>query len=456
MQPIHHLFSRAGFGLSPQEWARWQDQQPHRAVDQLLREARVPKPLEQPKMIIPQDPEKLTRDKRLELIQQRLQQVAQINAEWMLRMAHPSESALLERMTLFWHGHFACEIRGGELAISYLNTLRQHGLGHFGELTKAVAREPAMIRYLNNQQNRKQSPNENFARELMELFTIGRGHYSEQDVQEAARAFTGWSSTLQGTYRFRPFWHDYGSKTFMGHTGKFGGDDIIDLILERRETADFIAQKLYRYFVHPAGHSLREQELAEVLYQSDYHIGQTMSHLLRADWFYAPENWRVQIKSPVVLLAGLMRALQVKAPDRMSLVYIQRLLGQTLFRPPNVAGWPQGRQWIDNATLMNRLNLAQAIVQGSSLPGRAKDNPKAANRTERPAKMQVEVDLRPLWQLVRAASAKDALNNLMAYLLPGQSVSNDLIRQYSRGASPQEEVAFMAVRLMTMPEYQLC
>jgi PAS domain-containing protein len=145
-------------------------------------------------------------------------------------------------MTFFWHGHFACKPDFGKLSMQYLNTLRKHALGKFGDMLLAIAQDPAMIRYLNNQQNRKEKPNENFARELMELFTLGRGQYSEKDIKEAARAFTGWSSDLRGDYLFRPMWHDYGSKTFFGKTGTFDGKDIVNIILEKPETAQFIVR----------------------------------------------------------------------------------------------------------------------------------------------------------------------------------------------------------------------
>lgn len=450
-----------GFGLSPAKWQQYRNLAPATARDQvirvLLQGARHPRPLPSSQStFLPADLRMADQEDRLAIIKERRMQAVIINTEWLQRMADPAEPALLERMCLFWHGHFACEINGGDLAISYLNTLRTHGLGYFGDLVKAIAREPAMIRYLNNQQNRKEQPNENFARELLELFTIGRGQYTEQDIKEAARAFTGWSSTLGGTFQFRPRWHDYGQKTFMGKRGPFDGDDIIDIILEHKETAHFIVGKLYRYFVHPAGHASHEAELASVFYESNYHIGRTIEYLMRSEWFYAPENWRVQIKSPVVLMAGLMRTLRVHAAEPLALVYIQRMLRQVLFRPPNVAGWPGGRQWIDNATLMTRLNLAQAIIQGRGLPGRAKDDLKAKAREEGPQRMAVEVDLKPLLALGQANEAERMRENLTTYILPGMPVPEALLARYGRGRSPEEETVFTAIRLLSMPEYQLC
>lgn len=427
----------------------------NQAVTQLLKDARRQKPIDTPNESIPDNIRMMSDEERAEVFKDRLLSVATVNAEWLSRMADPKASPLLERMCLFWHGHFACDIKSGGMAASYLNTIRQHALGRFGELAKGIAREPAMIRYLNNQQNRKQSPNENFARELLELFTIGRGNYTEQDIKEAARAFTGWSSNFDGTFRFRRFAHDYGPKTFMGRTGKWDGDDIIDIILEQRATAEFLAGKMYRYFVNPIGNTEGITRIANKLYESGYHIGETVEYIMRSDWFYAPGHWRAQIKSPVVLIAGLMRSLGIQTEESMSLIYMERLLGQVLFKPPNVAGWPGGRHWIDNATLMARLNLPSVMILGSGMIGRAKDNPKASMRENGPRKLKVSVDLRPLLAVGQADNPDSALAQLTDYLLPGMDLPADLIKRYARASSPQESIAFAAIRLMSMPEYQL-
>jgi uncharacterized protein (DUF1800 family) len=187
-------------------------------------------------------------------------------------MSNPNHSALLEKMTLFWHGHFACTIKVGMLAAQQLNSIQQHALGNFRDLVLAIARDPSMIRFLNNQQNKKRQPNENFARELMELFTIGRGFYTENDVKEAARAFTGWSSNLSGEYVFRERQHDFGEKRFMNKRGNFDGTDIIDILLERRETAHFITKKIYQYFVNEKVNERRLEQLAAGFYDKNYDI----------------------------------------------------------------------------------------------------------------------------------------------------------------------------------------
>ncbi|MEL6926092.1 MAG: DUF1800 family protein, partial [Bacteroidota bacterium] len=233
---IKHLYCRAGFGVHPKKWPALQQQAVEKIVDSLVQEAKQAGVLTAASAydrLSPNEFRKLSDQQKAELRREDRKLVAQQNVEWLLRMADEKSSPLLERMTLFWHGHFACITRASKLANAQLNAIRQHALGNFRDLVMAIAKDPSMIRFLNNQQNRKQQPNENFARELMELFTIGRGHYTEQDIKEAARAFTGWSSTLRGEYVFRQRQHDEGTKNFMGRSGNFNGDDIVNILLER-------------------------------------------------------------------------------------------------------------------------------------------------------------------------------------------------------------------------------
>ncbi|NJL73777.1 MAG: DUF1800 domain-containing protein [Saprospiraceae bacterium] len=363
IQQINHLSWRAGFGFHPSAWEKVQSRSLEDAVKYLFRGQKNTVTLltnqtsTRQSAIHDSSEEDQNEARMLEK-----QSVMQQNAQWIARMADPSEDTFLERMTLFWHGHFACRITLGDLATAQLNTFRQHALGNFKDLVLAVAKDVAMIRYLNNQQNKKRSPNENFARELMELFTIGRENYSEQDIKEAARAFTGWSSNLEGKFVFRPYEHDYGSKTFMGKKGDFDGGDIIDIILAREETALFLVTKIYRYFVNETIDEMMVKTLAKQFYQSNYNIAQLMRTIFESDWFYAPKNIGTKIKSPVELIAGVMRTLEVEFSSPFPLIRIQKTLGQTLFDPPNVAGWKGGNAWIDNATLMIRLNLANGFI----------------------------------------------------------------------------------------------
>ncbi len=218
-----------------------------------------------------------------------------------------------------------------------------------------------MLRFLNNQQNRKQHPNENFAREVMELFTVGRGNYTEQDIKEAARAFTGWSFDLNGTFVFRKYAHDEGLKTILGKTGYFTGDDVLTILLEQPQTAQFITQKIYRYFVNDTIDAGHVQWLSKRFYESNYHIGLLMQDIFTSSWFYEEKNIGAKIKSPVELLAGIRRILPLQFQNEGVQLVLQKLLGQLLFYPPNVAGWAGGKTWIDSSTLMLRLRIPQLI-----------------------------------------------------------------------------------------------
>lgn len=457
MQNIKHLYWRAGFGLSPIEWKQKNSWTIQRAVDDLFKSARNPKALPLPGKPDRKALAKLSQEEKAALLKKSRAEVASINTDWVLRMASPQSSDLLERMTLFWHGHFACRSRSGILAAQQLNTLREHALGSFRDLLIGVAKDPSMIRYLNNQQNKKRKPNENFARELMELFTIGHGNYSEKDIKEAARAFTGWSSTVDGNYIFRQAVHDTGSKTFMGKTGRFGGEDIIDLILERRETADFICRKVYRYFVNTKVNEQHVAEMSKTFYQSAYDIGKLMRFVLESNWFYAAENQGNKIKSPVELLAGLIRTMDLEFQNPAAIIFLQRAFGQILFNPPNVAGWPGGKNWIDNSTLMTRLNLAQSMIGTTAFNFRAKASLEDKNRGKSQNRLEVKANLKPLLDLVKGKNRTESIANLAEYILLSQpQVRPRMIEQFSPLEAENEFVALAAIRLMSLPEYQLC
>jgi len=298
---------------------------------------------------------------RMQAIETMASQLDNARLRWHKSMSNES-ICLREKMTLFWHGHFACQCTLESTAQQYLDTIRKHALGNFRELLHAVAKTPAMILFLNNQQNRKGLPNENFARELMELFTLGRGKYTEQDVREAARAFTGWSTDSEGNFYFRSNNHDFGEKSIFGKQGRFKGEDILELILDRPETATYIAGKIYRYFVSEVIDAEMVDQLAKQLVSNNYELA-PMMHLLFTDHrFYAKANIGTRIKSPIELLAQLSRLFEMQFDVASDLTFLQRAMGQVLFDPPNVAGWKGGLDWINNSTLMLRLNLAKYLL----------------------------------------------------------------------------------------------
>jgi uncharacterized protein (DUF1800 family) len=443
LQRISHLYWRAGFGLSPQQYRRYRAWPLDRVLDELLRpDVAVADEL-------PDMPDLVSREASPEMRQQQReasrmaarQGMLKVNTDWLLRMATAETGILRERMTLFWHGHFACESRLPKLAVQQLNTIRQHALGNFRDLLVAISRDPAMIRYLNNQQNRKQQPNENFARELMELFTIGRGHYTEQDVKEAARAFTGWSSTLRGEFVFRSRQHDFGPKTFFGQTGNWNGEDVIDMILAKPETAVFLTRKIYRYFVSPAVDEARVQALAQTLYASDYDIGQLMVRIFRSEWFYDQNVIGSKVKSPVELLAGFIRQLQLSDVQPLALLGLERALGQVLFKPPNVAGWPGGLSWIDNSTLLLRLQLGSTILRATVPDFSLREEAEGPAR-QRLRKLEAQADLAALQALGTSAAA------LQPYLLQLPAQLDTRVATL--------DFATTLDYLLSLPEYQFC
>ena len=455
MHEILHLYWRAGFGLSPREWKEKKKWSRKKAINQLFSEAKYIQTLEagETPTFNPQMKEEALKAMR----QKERRMVALQNIDWLKRMGSSNHSPLLERMSLFWHGHFACKTRLSKLASQQLNTIRQHALGNFRGLLLAIAKDVSMIRFLNNQQNKKQKPNENFARELLELFTIGRGHYSEQDIKEAARAFTGWSSNLKGEFVFRKFQHDYGQKTFFGKTGNFDGGDIIDIVLEKRETANFICQKVYRYFVNEKLNQKHVAELTDVFYNSDYDIEKLMRHIFSSDWFYAKENVGSKIKSPVELMAGILKTLNVDFKNDMALIFVQKALGQVLFSPPNVAGWAGGKSWIDNSTLMLRLNLAAYLLNSGDVNFKLKDDLKAQRGNKAFRKLTAEVNLTPIRESFRNHSNQNLFEELSSGLLQVKpSIDNQFVNQVSKAVGTDDHLKMILLSLMSLPEYQMC
>jgi uncharacterized protein (DUF1800 family) len=298
------------------------------------------------------------RDKLKDVQKDRKEEQGTLNTTWIDLMA-ASRGVLREKMALFWHGHLVSRSLNPAFSQSYLNTLRENALGKFGDLLMAVSKEPSMLQFLNNKQNKKRSPNENFARELMELFTLGRGNYSEKDIKEVARAFTGWDFDLQGRFIFREFQHDNNEKTIFGKTGNFKGEDVIKMILERKETAQFLTTKIYKYFVNEniSGKEKRIAELSKRFYKTDYDVADLLENIFTTDWFYDQENIGSHIKSPIELLVGIKRTLGATFDNQQPNLFIQKVLGQVLLYPPNVAGWAGGKNWIDSSSLLFRMQF---------------------------------------------------------------------------------------------------
>lgn len=354
-----HLYARSSFFVFAQEWNKSDDRK--KVVEAIVKDQKFdPLNYDLPKL----DPDvfkKGSKSKRQALRKTWRQQALEINAIWIRKMI-TTKYAFQERMTLFWTGHFACRtIDNPYFTLDLNNKLRKHALGNFRDLLVEVAKSPAMINYLHLKQNKKGKPNEDFARELCELFTLGRDvDYTEKDVMEIARAFTGRTYNFNGEHVVNPRQHDDGEKTIFGKTGRYTGEDVLDMILENPHTADFIAKKVYLEFVQQELNDQHVRELSNVLFQSNYSIKTMMTYLFEADWFYEAKAKR--LKSPIELLVGLGRMFELEFQDAKSLFRIQKVLGQVLFDPPNVAGWPGGRSWIDASRLAFRLRLGALIT----------------------------------------------------------------------------------------------
>ncbi len=341
------------------------------AIERVLREPRrsaiTPAPgwVEEP--IVPiSKVRQMSDEERRAFRAEQLRQAVELRAWWVSEMLD-TNSPLTERMTLFWHNHFVSsqvKVRANQLMYRQNVLFRQHALGSFAELLRAVARDPAMVVYLDSSTNRKGRPNENFARELMELFTLGEGQFTERDVREAARAFTGWSIDPEnGRFLYRPFAHDEGAKTVLGRSGNLNGDEVLDVLLAHPRTAEWITAKLWREFVSPTPDEVEVRRIAAQFRSSGYQVKVALRELLNAPAFWAVENRAALIKSPVDVVVGAVRQLGVDVPDRTALALAAAGLGQNLFAPPNVKGWPGGEVWINSTTLLARKQFVERLLR---------------------------------------------------------------------------------------------
>lgn len=291
-----------------------------------------------------------------------------LQAWWMAHLL-ATRAPFTERMTLFWHNHFTSSIQKTlQPSLLYQQNLllRQHALGNFADLLHAIAKDPAMLVYLDGYQNVKGSPNENFARELLELFTLGRGHYSEADVKAAARAFTGWGiDNRTGRFVFRPEQHDASPVTFLGKAGISRGEDIFNHLLQHPRTAEHISEKCWRHFVsNSTPDAATVKAWAQVFRHSRYDIKALLREVLLSEAFWAQRHRGTLIKSPIDILVGTVRMIPYPRESIAAMTNLCRLLGQELFDPPNVQGWQGGDHWISTQTLLVRISYLTKLSRG--------------------------------------------------------------------------------------------
>ena len=448
-----HLLSRAGFGFSLSQVPDLYEKSPEEFWAELIR-AKTFRPIDLVSKSADLDYGTLSQmdaASRKEKLAKNRGQVIGINLRFFDEMVH-SEDQLQEKMAFFWNGHFATRIINAKFNEDLLNIVRENALGNFGDLLKAVSKSAAMLQFLNNQQNKKDQPNENFAREVMELFTMGTGNYTEKDVKEGARAFTGWGFQKDGNFYERPRLHDDGSKTFLGKTGNFNGEDVLNIILSQKATARFITQKIYRFFVNEIVDEKIVANLSEKFYASGYDIKGLMTAIFTSDWFFEEKNIGAKIKSPIELMAGIMRVIPTQVDNPRNLIVYQKLLGQMLLYPPNVSGWPSGESWIDSSTLLLRMQIPQiwSGLRPLDLKPKEDDDLEMGMATAlSPKKKATSRNFAMDWSTVESAlKDKNIAELLLQKKLKGDG---NFISQFSDGS-----LKMTVINVMSVPEYQLC
>lgn len=432
-----HLYRRAAFGANWSQIAQGTEQSPEEIVDQLLAGANG----------------SIEFDARIRTLTPGVRESndpAQAQALWMHRLL-ASPHPLLERMTLFWHDHFAtsnAKVDRPSLMVRQIDTVRQHALGHFGELLQAMTRDPAMLIWLDSNTNRKGAPNENYAREIFELFSLGEGHYSERDIQEAARALTGWSVENDQPL-FTPAHFDEGEKTIFGQTGRFGAGDVVRLALGQDACAMFLVRKLFQEFVSESVTVSDEllHPLAEGFRVRNYDIRWLVRTMLLSWVFYSPAAIGQRIKSPVEFVVGIVKSLDGRISPARAVQLCTRM-GQSLLFPPSVKGWDGGDRWLNSTTLLLRQNLAFELTSGEG-PAKPCDPALLAHQ----AHINGPKDLAEFFlELFHQQTSPQTIDQIAETLLEEHGDNSGLLGAGARNAAMARTAAHLA---LTMPEYQL-
>ena len=447
-----HLLRRAGFGGSPSDRAHYASISCSDAVAALVHFPEMPQ-YPEPQLVEGQYPMPgagggADPAARMALRDARRQQTI-ANASWWLDRMLVTPAPLQEKMTLFLHGHFATAtntkgIYGLDI-VDQNELFRKYALGNWRELTHYVARDRAMLKWLDNARSVKAHPNENFARELMELFTLGIGNYTETDVRESARAFTGFTfARRDGAFYFNDRQHDDGSKTFLGRTGNFTGDDIIDIIFSQPAAPKLFASKLLEFFVYSEPEPELVDAVAELIRKNDFVMAPVMSTLFRSNVFYSERSYRALVKSPIEFVIGTYQLFGVSSVKPAVLGALNRM-GQVPFRPPSVKGWDGGAQWLNTQTMLARENFASSFMaapemaqSGSWLTAGVPAN--ANDATQR------------LVGTILQGDASDVARAKLASYLDGNGTSADGALSAENFEERMHGAAYLT---MAMPAYQL-
>lgn len=455
-----HLLRRAGFGGTPEDAASLATLGMETAVEKLLQPptANDPAPPET-------DADELAVRKQLQAtrkngdpqelrdFQKRQQSIfRQMQFWWLQRMRDPAH-AVSEKLTLFWHGHFATsqtKVRFNHAMLAQNQALRQLGMGSFQELSEAMAKDPAMLIWLDGRQNSSKAPNENFAREAMELFTLGEGHYREEDIHEVARAFTGWViKPARGQAQFVPRRFDAGEKTMFGQTGNFDAAKTMDLLCAQPPCAEFLAGKLWTFYAGSPPSPELTRDLAAHYRGVKLDTGKFLRFLFTHPEFYAAKIRGAQVKSPVQWLVQASRELHRQLLPPGLTLPLAASLGQSLFMPPSVKGWDGGTTWINSATLIHRSNTARLFtVAAPPWPEKAPGSLDALawSRVAPPETRTSPNSLRRHLENVFLASA----------LAPTTRQHLDTLLRTQRFPCPDDTVREASVTLLASPEYNLC
>lgn len=456
---LNHLLQRAAFGPTPETLKRFKGKDLAVVVDELFADSATITDLLYLSKPNTKDNGKVSAVKTALLFIKSQKEKDQLNLAWIDRMA-VAQATLREKMTLFWHNHFATGTNFAYLMQVQHNTLRKHALGSFRTMLHDISKDPAMILWLNNQQNKKDAPNENFAREVMELFTLGEGNgYTEDDIKDAAKAFTGWSVNQKGEYEFKTNQHDNGYKTVFGKTGNYNGNDIIDMLLAKRETAVYLCRKIYRTFVNNIVNEDHVQEMAARFFRSDYDISDLMKTVFNSEWFYEKENIGSIVISPVELIVKMKRICKVEVEDEQMLAF-QHVLGQTLFSPPNVAGWKGGKSWIDGNSIIQRLHMPRAILDSGTVkihrkPAfEEKDDDKKKDNDEQ---VKIKSDWADIVKHFEKTPDAELTQACLDYLLvtTTEHIDKAELEKLVDKSSKQRQIITTLATIMQFPEFQV-
>lgn len=436
-----HLLNRTSFAAQTAEIEDYAKLTRAEAVDRLLsetrRQAAYPAPAWTAKYERIYRPDMTPEERQKANRREQVERGLELRTWWVAEMLS-TPTPLTEKMTLFWHNHFATaqqKVRVANLMYRQNVMLRRYATGNFAAMLREISKDPAMLIYLDGAQNRKGAPNENFAREVMELFTLGEGHYSEQDIKEVARAFTGWSIDPEaGEFRFRRAVHDDGSKTIFGQSGRFNGDDVVTLLLQQPATSEFIVSKLWREFVSPEPDAATVRQLAATWRAANYEIKPLLRAMFLADAFWAQDNRGTLVKSPVDLVIGSLRQFRFAVEDPAPFAIILRQLGQDLFGPPNVKGWPVGDAWLNTTTLLARKGFLNRLFRADEMVKADMNAPAKTEVVAQPTAQLMDRDMtgerRQRAQMRLAARGEVAPMSVMTGDLPPFGVSNQLRGQY--------------------------